>query len=57
MYGRLGAANYTDFFTSSASEYQIDGLELAGSTLMNAGFQLPGARHDGDSWIFHFVKL
>ena len=33
------------------------GLELAGSTLMNAGFQLPGARHDGDSWIFHFVKL
>lgn len=31
MYGSLTPATYTDFFTSSTSEYTIDGLELTGS--------------------------
>ncbi len=32
------------------------GLVQTGSTLMNAGIQLPYPQSDGDSWLFHFVK-
>ena len=52
MYGRLGAANYTDFFTSSASEYQIDGLELAGSVTPLDGLEIYG----GATWLWARAK-
>ena len=52
MYGRLGAANYTAFFTSSASEYQIDGLELAGSVTPLDGLEIYG----GATWLWARAK-